>query len=166
MIWSAVRLSKQSTQTVSVERYVEQVRNGSHYKGYLKIGESKLDYELVFEFPIKQLDSMEPATSWDEVQRLFKITVKREDANIELTKEEYRFFFEMIVEFAVEFYNNPQTRDSQEGVLGALLRGNGQTLLGLDVSASIGMTSNYSYDFQPELCEMLSSPKFGCKLAA
>ena len=33
-------------------------------------------------------------------------------------------------------------------------------------SASIGMTSSGSYDFPPELCEMLSAPKFGCALVA
>lgn len=150
---------------VSVERHVQQVRNGSHYKGYVKIAETKLDYELVFGVPIDRLDSMEPAKDESEIRRLFQITVKRGNANIELTKEEYGFFFSMIVELAVEFYNNPQTRDSQEGMLGLVIRGQGH-LVGMGVSASIGMTNSGSYNFSPELCAMLNAPKFGCSLAA
>lgn len=148
---------------VSVERHVEQVRNGSHYKGYVKIAETKLDYELVFGVPIDRLDSMEPAKDENAIRRLFQITVKRDNANIELTKEEYSFFLSMIGEFAVEFYNNPQTRDSQEGMMGMMLQGRGP-LSSFGVSASIGMTSSGSYNFHPETYAMLNAPKFGCSL--
>jgi len=154
-----------ATRKVSVERHVEQVRNGSHYKGYVKIADTKLDYELVFGVPIARLDSMEPVKDESEVRRLFQITVKRGNANIELTKEEYGFFFSMIVEMAVDFYNNPQTRDSNEGMMGQMLQGRGP-MSAFGASMSIGMTSNGSYDFPPELCEMLSAPKFGCALVA
>ena len=154
-----------ATRKVSVERHVEQVRDGSHYKGYVKIADTKLDYELVFGVPIARLDSMEPAKDEGEIRRLFQITVKRGNANIELTKEEYGFFFSMIVELAVDFYNNPQTRDSQEGMMGMMLQGRGP-MAAFGASASIGMTSSGSYDFPPELCEMLSAPKFGCALVA
>lgn len=154
-----------ATRKVSVERHVEQVRNGSHYKGYVKIVDTKLDYELVFGVPIAKLDSMEPAKDESEIRRLFQLTVKRDNANIELTKEEYSFFFSMVVELAVEFYNNPQTRDSNEGFFGMTLRGEGP-MAAFGASVSIGMTSSGSYDFPPELCEMLSAPKFGCALVA
>ena len=153
-----------ATRKVSVERHVEQVRNGSHYKGYLKIADTKLDYELVFGVPIARLDSMEPVKDENEIRRLFQLTVKRDNANIELTKEEYGFFFSMVVELAVDFYNNPQTRDSNEGFIGMAIRGEGP-MAGF-AKASIGMTSSGSYDFPPELCEMLSAPKFGCVLTA
>ena len=154
-----------ATRKVSVERHVEQVRNGSHYKGYVKIVDTKLDYELVFGVPIAKLDSMEPAKDENEIRRIFQLTVKRDNANIELTKEEYGFFFSMVVELAVDFYTNPQTRDSQEGMMGLLLSGRGP-MADFGASVSIGMTSSGSYDFPPELCEMLSAPKFGCALVA
>lgn len=154
------------TRKVSVERHVEQVRDGSHYKGYMKIADTKLDYEFVFGVPIARLDSMEPAKDENEIRSLFQLTVKRDSVNVELTKEEYGFFFSMVVELAVDFYNNSQTRDSNEGIMGMTLRGEGPMIAGLGISASIGMTSTGSYDFTPELCEMLSAPKFGCALVA
>ena len=154
-----------ATRKVSVERHVEQVRNGSHYKGYVKIADTKLEYELVFGVPIARLDSMEPAKDENEIRRLFQLTVKRDNANIELTKEEYGFFFSMVVKLAVDFYNNPQTRDSNEGMMGQMLQGRGP-MAAFGASMLVGMTSNGSYDLPPELCEMLSAPKFGCALVA
>ena len=154
-----------ATRKVSIERHVEQVCDGSHYKGYVKIDDTKLDYELVFGVPIARLDDMEPAEDESEFRRLFQITVKRGNANIELTKDEYSFFFSMIVELAVGFYNNPQTRDNNEGILGDMLQGRGP-MVAFGASMSIGMTSSGSYDFPPELCELLSAPKFGCALVA
>ncbi|MGB2791483.1 MAG: hypothetical protein IPJ67_04380 [Candidatus Moraniibacteriota bacterium] len=153
------------TTKVSVELHIEQVRDGSHYNGYMKIASTKLDYELVFGVPIAQLGSMEPAKDESEIRRLFQITVKRDATNVELTKEEYGFFFQMLVTLAMDFYSNPQTRDSQEGMIGLILNGRG-LMAGFGVSASIGMTSKGSYNFPPEICEMLSAPKFGCALLA
>jgi hypothetical protein len=159
---------------VSVERYVEQVVDGRRYKGYLKIAtDVQLDFEIVFGVPIAQLDDMEPAKVENEIRQLFQITIKREtpptgdgstnrqsdDANVELTEKEYYFFFSMIFNLVVEFYNNPQTRDNNEGLFGMVLRGENS-----NVSGSISITRNESYDFSPELCEMLSAPKFGCAL--
>lgn len=149
---------------VSVERYVEQVINGSHYKGYVKIDDTKLDYELVFKVPIASLDSMDPPQEESGIRQLFQITVRRDNANIELTKEEYSFFFSMVVEMAVEFYNDEQTRNSNEGMLGDILQGRGGIMDTLVVSMSIGMTIRGSCSFPPVLCEMLSAPKFGCVL--
>lgn len=149
------------TTQVSVEQHIEQVQDGSHYKGYVKIADTKLDYELVFGFPIDRLDSMELGTDLDEIRRVFNVTLKRDNAKIELSIDEYGFFFPMIVEFAVNFYNLPQTRDSNSGMMGKMLQGGGPAAL-IGASMAIGMTSNGSYDFSPELCEMLAAPKFGC----
>ena len=154
-----------ATKKVSVDRYIEQVRDGSHYRGHVKIADTKLDYELVFSVPIPKLDDMEPTNDRDEIRRIFQLTLKRDEANIALTEEEYGFFFQMLVPFAADFYNNPQTRDSQEGILGMTIRGEGP-MVGFGASASIGITSSGSYDFSPELCEVLSAPKFGCTLTA
>jgi hypothetical protein len=71
----------------------------------------------------------------------------------------------MLVELAVDFYNNPQTRDSNKGLLGDLLVGEGRMAL-FGASMSIGITSTATCDFPPELCEMLNAPKFNCGLTA
>ena len=154
-----------ATRKVSVERYVEQVRDGSHYRGHVKIVDTELKYELVFAIPIDKLDGMVEPTDVNELRLLFQITVRRGDANIELTNEEYGFFFSMVVELTLGFYNNGQTRDNNKGVVGELLQGRGQ-MAAFGASMSIGMTSSGSYDFPLELCEMLSAPKFGCALVA
>ena len=156
-----------TTRKVSVERYVEQVRDGSHYKGYVKIADTRFDYDLVFTVPIDQLDSMEPAKGENDIcRRLFQITVKRASADIELIgEEEYGFFLSMVLEFAVQFYNNSQTRASNEGHFGQVLQGKGD-LAEFGVRASIGMTERGLFNFQQELCDMLNTPKFSCALAA
>ncbi len=148
-----------ATRIVSVERHVKQVRHGSRYKGYVKILDTELAYELVFGVPIARLENMEPLKNETEVRNLFHITVKRQDENIELTNEEYRFFFWLIVAFAIDYYNSPLTRDKQEYFVDDMLRPRGPLL-----ELSVGMTIRGSYFFPPELCKMLSAPKFGCKL--
>ena len=152
-----------ATRKVSVERYVEQVHDGSHYQGYLTIADTTLDYELVFAVPIPRLDDMEPAKDKEEIRRLFQLTVKRDNANIELTNDEYGFFFQMLVAFAVDTYNNPQIRASNEGLMGQMIRGKGP-LATFGASVSIGFKRNGSYDFPPKLCGMLNASKFGCAL--
>ena len=148
---------------VSIERYVEQVVDGNHYKGYIKIDDAVLDYEMVFAVPITQLDEVRPFSGQDDVRRVFQLTLRRGDADIELTNDEYGFFFQLLARFVIGFHNNPQTRGSNVGFFGEALRGEGP-LSGLGGSASIGMRSKTSYDFPPELCEMLNAPKFGCSL--
>ena len=149
---------------VPVERYIEQVRDGSRYKGTLKIADTTLDYELTFTVPLPDQDDREPVTTWEEVRHLVHIVVKRDRAEIELTNKEYRLFFHMLAQFAIDFYNNPQTRDSNEGFLGMLLRRQGP-LASIGATSSIGISSSGTYDFSPAHCEILTSPKFGCALA-
>lgn len=153
------------TKKVPVEQHINQVLDGTHYRGHVKIAGTKLDYELVFGVPIAQLDSVEPAKDENEIRHLFQITIKRGGANIELTKEEYIFFYSMLGTLAVNFYNSLQTRNINEGLLSEILQGEGP-MAAFGTSMSIGMISSESYDFPLGLCEMLSTPKFGCELTA
>ena len=121
---------------VNVERYVEQVRDGSHYKGHVKIADTQLEYELVFTVPIPKLDDMEPPNGITEICRLLQLTMKRNGIGMELTDEEYGFFLNMLLEFVVDFCNNPQTRDNNEGFFGMTLRGEGP-MAAFGASASI-----------------------------
>lgn len=154
-----------ATREVLVERYIEQVHDGIKYRGYLKIADVEFYYELVFAFPIALIADTELIEDKNEIRRRFQITVRRDNADIELTNEEYGFFLALVAELAIDFYYNSQTRGSNEGALGMLLSGEGQ-LDALGMSASIGMTSSGVWGFPPELCEMLSAPKFGCALVA
>lgn len=148
---------------VPVERHVTQVRDGSHYRGHVKIVDTKLDYELMFGVPISQLDDVAKTMDESEVLRLFQIEVTRNGSKIELTDEEYGFFFSMVVELAIDFYNDPGTRSQQGGMFGHMLNGRGP-IAAMGASLSIGMTSSGSCSLTPEICNMLSAPKFGCSL--
>ena len=144
---------------VTVERYIEQVCDGSKYKGTLKIADTTFDYELMFATPIPKL--VEPLREVEEIRRVFQIVVKRNGAEIEIANNEYRFFFDMLVKFALKFYNDPQVRESNDGL--GFPRGPGP-VAAVGLFGSIGAHNSDSYPFPPELCEMLNSPKFGCAL--
>jgi hypothetical protein len=150
---------------VPIERYVKQVHDGTHYCGYVKIANTRLEYELVFTVPIPKLDDLGPAKNKDEVRGIFQITMKRGDLNIELTDDEYCFFFELLAEFALDFYDDPQTRRSNDGRLGQMLHGQGP-LAALGGSITISITDGGTLELPPELWAVLSSEKFGCTLVA
>jgi len=150
---------------VSVERRIEQVVDGSHYKGHIKIADTKFDYDLKFAVPISRLDDTKPSADPKEIRRMFQLVLKRGEAIIDLMEDEYSFFFYMLVTFAVEFYNDPQTRHNNGGLIGMILSGQGP-MADLGVSGSISIVSSTLYDFKAGLCEILNAPKFGCKLAS
>jgi len=147
---------------VQVERHIEQVTDGTHCKGHVKIADTKFDFDLKFSVPIPKLAEATPPKGPDGVRQLIRITLKKGAEAIELTDEEYKFFLRMLAELAVDFYHNPQTRDSNQGILGLAAHG---VFPGIGITASFGMTNSGSYDFPPHLCLLLSSPKFGCALA-
>src|SRR3989344_6548862 len=112
-------LQQQST-NVTAKRSIEQVVDGVQYVGEVNIESVKLDYELTFSTPIPQLDDIDPETLRRDIRRIFQIVVKKEGQNIVLTDDEYGFFFKLLAEFAVDFYNQPQTRDLNRSVLNQL----------------------------------------------
>jgi len=54
---------------------------------------------------------------------------------------------------AIEFYNHPQIRDSQDGLLGMAVRGEG--ILGELCGASVGMTTQFRMQSAPALEDFL-----------
>ena len=148
-----------------VERYVEQISDGNHYKGHVKIAGTTLTYELKFTVPIPRLDDMEPIKSVEEARRIIQFAVKNGEATVDLSDDEYGFFLHLLLEFAVNFYNQDQTRGSNQGKMGQLVRGESPLSRLLDASVSIGMSDSGTYDFEPSLCAMLNT-RFGCALAA
>lgn len=149
---------------VEIERHVEQVVDGSHYKGHVKIGKATFNYELKFTIPIPQLDDMEPAKDVPEIRRTFVLTVEKDGQRIELTNDEYGFFFHLLVEFVLHFYNNPQTRDNNEGLVGLAARGDGP--LSHLVSVSFGMDSTVTFTLPEQVHQMLNGAKFNCELVS
>jgi hypothetical protein len=147
-----------------IERYVEQVVNGNHYKGHLKIADSVVEYELIFSVPISKLDELEYPNGISDVRKVFQFTIKKDQKEVELNDDEYSFFLHMLAEFVVMFYNNPQTQDSNEGSIGLLVQGLGP-MAAFGAKASIGMTSSSSCSFNSKTCDMLNGLKFNFGLA-
>ena len=145
---------------VVIERQVEQVKDGTHYKGCLKFADVQLDFELVFGVHIKELDNTEVIIKdLDDMMKVFQISVTRDGVKIELSDDEYGLFFSLLVEHTIDFYNHPQTRDTNEGIFGKVLRGEG---LFTQSAGSIIMTGHVTADFDETVQEMMSDPKFGC----
>jgi hypothetical protein len=107
---------------VAVKRYVAQIREGKDYKGYVKINENQFDYKLHFTVLIPELEKMYPINP-DRFHSLFKISVAKKDEEIELDEDLYNFFFQVLVDFAIDFAINPRTIDANKGFLGRTVRG-------------------------------------------
>ncbi len=147
---------------MTVDWSVEQVNDGTHYKGHLEIVGSKLCYELVFKIPIDRLDSAHTeSTSAAEFKDLFRLTIKQDKDWISLTDPEYALFLGLILDPVVSYYNNPQTRDFNNRI-GQLLPG-GSRLSDFGASVSIIGTGRAVYEFPTEICALLGQPKFGCQ---
>ncbi len=142
------------TKKVLVERYVEQGRDEGHYKGHIEINGTKLDYELKFPCSIFRLADIDPQKSKDELRHIIQITVKKDNTDIELTDDEYDFFYQMTALFVVEYYKFLYNEEFKDMVLQGLS----------PVAESVTIKSSGSRGFSRELCEMLSAPKFGCAL--
>ena len=148
---------------VKIEQYLEQVTDGVQYKGHVKIGGAKFDYDLQFLVPIPGLEDMETPRDKEEVRRLFPIRLQKGGADVGLEPNEYGFFFGLLTPLAVDFYMLPQTRDAQKNILGGMT---GPLMRAIGAKATIGTTSEAMYDLSPETCAMLNAPKFGCTLTA
>ena len=155
---------------VSITTYMEQVSHGSHYRGYVEIASAKFDYELVFSIPISELDNLETPKEDSAIRQIFQITVKRYNVDVELTNDEYEFFFSIITALAINFYQTPQIFNSKKSFLNSLLdslaviiRGK-EPVADFDVSTFIGVKKSVIFELSPAFCEVLNAPKFGCAL--
>ena len=146
---------------VSVTRRVEQVSDGSRYKGHVEIGGVTFQYDLEFVVHISQLGDRKVINDVSAARALFRLALKRDGVELELTDDEYGVFFQLLVPFAVHFYNLPSTHANQGGLVGMALRGE-RDMRAFGISASVSVTNHASYELSPELCQMLGAPKFGC----
>lgn len=102
---------------ILIERYIEQVKDGSHYKGHAIIADRRFEYEVRFCVSIPNLDKLTPSVDKQEIRRRFQITLQRGVDVIELADDEYGFFCMLLAQPAIEFYHNAQTRDTNENIL-------------------------------------------------
>ena len=100
-----------------------QVIDGLEYEGKIQFEENEFTFNIQFGVNIQDLDN-EPVPPSDQqelinayAKRLFRVTLKKGEDSIELEKETFHFLLSTIVALAIQFYNLPQTRDSNEGFL-------------------------------------------------
>lgn len=146
---------------VPIKRKISQVADGLAYKGELSIADTKFTYELNYPRPISEWDDMPEIKEKDEILKFFAISLKKDDQEIVLTHDDLGLFFQLLIVFSVEFYNNDQTRRNNDGPLGDFVRGTDDIMSGVGASMSIGMESDVTWDFPDEAIQMLRSPKFG-----
>lgn len=141
---------------IPIERYIEEIRDGIGYKGYVKIANITLDYEIRFAVPIPKLGDMEQQpTGYGEVRNLFQITLSKEGASIDLSNEEFLFFFDLIAPFAIAFCATKFMVKYENGEVALPAKAiweNGER---------IGITSSETRNLSLQTCYMLQSPKFG-----
>ena len=160
MLFREVQVTEEEETQIKTKLTITQVEDGKKYKGEMTLNDDHtLRYEIEFTVPIPELDNMDhpagPDLEW--TQRTFPITVTRKDGTVvKLTANEYGFFFSTVAPFANEFYHNSQTRDSNKGVVGMALRGEGMFsgTFGLG-SASISIESTRTMLANPQLVSML-----------
>lgn len=152
------------TTEISVEREIEQVQDGTHYKGAVIIAGTSFDFEVVFSIPISDWEGNKTQLPKDKeaFRRVFQISVKRNGLEIALTDDEYQIFFDLLVLFSAGFYFLPQTRAWNETGLEALF------VLDEDfeASATLGGSDSIRCVLEPAHVEMLNAPKFGCSIPA
>ncbi len=145
----------------TVELYARQVRDGSHYQGHVTIAGIRFDYELKLAVSMDQLDRAELPKHEEDLRRIIQLSVKKGDANLELSLYEYAFFIELLYQLVDDLYEHPNTRTMNK-VFKSMLDDQNSSSDGLMVM--IHMKRVRAFEFSPQLCEALSAPKFGCAL--
>lgn len=153
---------KMANRKFPYELLLEQVKDGKEYKGQLVISNIKFEYNLLFEIPIDRLEEeVEEVLSQEELRRQFQVTVKKDGSVLDLSKEEYLFFFATLSDSAIDFYFHPQTRHVNQKMLDPVVRGEGR-LAELGAKATISEIIKGEIRLEKEQIDLLSAPKFGC----
>ncbi len=138
--------------TIKCETYIEQVRDGEEYRGYLDLDGVRFSYTMGFDMHLDRLGELAAANPIRALKHI-KLDVKDSQGNPVVLEEgsAKNLFYGTLIPFVIGFYCNSQTRDSNEGLIGQLLEGRGPFAEHLGVRASIGMTKTGSFKRTPEL---------------
>lgn len=144
---------------MQVKVSVTQKIDGEEYSGNVDLGKSVLGVNLKFGVPISQLDDQrapeEANAKMAYFKKLFQFSVTKnkegEEVKIEnFEKEVFGFLVGTVGRAAIEFYNNPQTKDSNQGFLGKLAQGR-LANIGMEASLSMSLTYTISDESIPEI---------------
>jgi hypothetical protein len=137
---------------VNIKVDLTQVIDGKEYKGSVYFDECRFDYNLKFDTPVEELEHKEDI---DDFLKHFHFEVTdQKGENLELDRDLQFLFMASAGVFAIEFYLNPQTRDSQQGFFGMALRG---TLPVEGIEADIGASREFRGQTMPALDKLLAN---------
>lgn len=136
---------------MKIKMSVQQVIDGKEYTGSISDGRQEMSYNLRFTVPIPDLekDAEKRQASGKkmprkEIRSMFPLAITRSGTNLKINEEQYGLLFSLLAPFVLDFYNNPQTRDNNEGYMGHLVRdgGDGMVFPKGFAKATIGMESS------------------------
>lgn len=135
---------------MKIKMSVQQVIDGKEYTGSISDGTQEMNYNLRFTVAIPNLeeDAKKREASGkkmprEEIRSMFPLAITRSGTALKINEEQYGLLFSLLAPFVLDFHNNPQTRDSNEGLMGNLVRGEGGGFLPKGFAkAIIGMESS------------------------
>jgi len=147
---------------VSLQLQIDQVVDGVEYEGKIALGEVDISYRIVCAKSIPEIDAMtSPPSGLPELREFIWLTTKVGDREISLDDECCAFFYAILVGIMVRFYYDPQTRASNSGTLGMVVRGEGGSLPS-GVTINLGMKTSMRTTLSGEMQDSLNRA-FGCE---
>jgi len=152
---------------ILVENFLSKVILNQYYRGKLRVGATLFSYELTImpQVEVRRLNIMVSGRvgypNPKEDRRAFVLNLKREGVLVELSDDEYGFFFGTLSRMINQVQN-----DSLFSFMIASSRD--LTPHEEEIMAQRGefiLCQGYQHEFPQETVEMLNTPKFGCSLA-
>jgi hypothetical protein len=137
----------------TLKLHVEQIEDAVLYRGYLDIAKHRFDYELRCIISLEEIDCVGASGCVQEFCCFFELGVKKYGIELELEREEYILFLQMIVPFVIGFYNSPRVRQYND-------------LTGHAIESVSFTGGEITFDFPIEFCRLLNNSKFNCQIPA
>ena len=143
-------------ENINVKADVTQVRDGSEYKGNISFDEHSFQYQLRFDLSISELDKLAERSPDALMSQIYLDVKDAKGRDVPLDDESKILLMGTAGRLAIEFYNNPQNRDSYEGFLGES-RKNESVSMGIQLSHV--MKTEYEISRIPYLEKFLETCK-------
>jgi len=148
--------------TTDVKLSVTQVKDGTNYKGSVSFNDVSFDYKIHFVTPIDKLDDLAKGSITPEkMKKMIQIDITDSEGKPVSLETDllYGLFLSTAGIGAIKFYNNPQTRDSNAGFMGPIIRNEGiiaGNIFDGAGRAEISIQSSFQIGSTPKLVDFLN----------
>jgi hypothetical protein len=118
------------------------------YTGEVSVADSPFSFELKLSVPMEKYREALEGKKLHEFREVIQIELKKNESSLELSDEEWRIFYYLLMKPIVDLYNARQDAKRK-----------GRIEKGGAISAAAGEIL-----LKPEVCKILSHPKFGCTI--